>query len=985
MRKSEESVFPEDIDPLIFYQDASIERKPELGQYYVYLNNNNFDAAKNYLANSTLDYYGAWLLNLVENRLYAIEDNVDEYVGEKPKIVIHSAKEPHDYIGINKSYKFYNWTGNSQPYTIYLDFDYSDYIDDIWYYAKSGEESIKTIRMIVEDEDGNNMTLRQLYDAVTPEAIYTVVQEFSFTGSEQTYIVPKTGWYKIEVWGAQGGVDAQSGLYDPIIQDSYDYYAENKNLGGYAVGIIYLRQGTVLYTRVGSQRQGTHAGYNGGGEGYMDSYTYSGTYDGYDSHYVFMIGSGGGGATHVAFSSGTLSDFENKKDDLIIAAGGGGGDTFIAITDYDSQSKSEETGYYERYEHSKYYYSGGSGGGFIGGLGNVSDTNVTGNFPTFVPARDGSNLIDSIYDSSTGYYTSGFGGSQTWGGENKTTQNADGSFGIGGSGDSLNYATAGGGGGFYGGAASFAIGSSGGGSGWVNYYDLVGRQMVVFNYDGTGYYKDSFVNYKQSDFENYPDTSEESGYYYNNFNLEDGSTTDHKMPTLTGYYESELLPPEASEYALGDGHVRISLSNAGSGIEPTDEELINLVRLYSSNEIAATLEFDTADYSFSELVEEPMVNIVGKYFGFPDFTIKFEGIKSQPQRFELYDGDHINKNYYLTYDENAPLVWGNNLNMYNGKIYFEWHDSPNIYLLREATSQFGCDDFYNYYFDTINNNAMEYRIEDPSVVSVDGENKLHALYNGQSTIILAPKEIYVGSKAYETGYYTCTPTFRVLDIDRIDIQTYFEELPWADNSRYSPENVIFPNCNSVNIFADINGACGEDNYTIITVGQYETGYYTQNVCFGINVEWNVSDNILYDPLYDGQFCKVYIPAEWDTYTFKGDQFTITASVRNASITTAITVAPYQDYTEFLPGYNQYITFDSVGKSMKLPVRVYNGNNELVPDPRFVIKYGQDENTRVVNIDSYGNITALRNGTGAYNIYYNNNDYITCYFTVGNNS
>lgn len=977
MRKPEESVFPEDIDPLIFYQDASIERKPELGQYYVYLNENNFDAAKDYLANSTLDYYGAWLLNLVENRLYAIEDNVDEYVGEKPKIVIHSAKEPHDYIGIDDETKFYNWTGNCQPYTIYLDFDESDYIDDIWDYIQSGEEPVKTVRLVIEDEDGNNMTLRQLYDAVTPEVIYTVVQEFSFTGSEQTYIVPKTGWYKIEVWGAQGGVDAQSGISDTPGHTTYGTYSEDKNIGGYAVGVIYLRQGTVLYVQVGSQRQGTYAGYNGGGEGYMDSYTYSGSYGDYDSHYVFMIGSGGGGATHVALSSGNLADFNTKRNDLIIAAGGGGGDTFIAVTDYNSQDPYD-------FEHNEYYYSGGSGGGFIGGLGNIS-YGSTGYFPDFLPARDGSNLVSQMYDSATGYYTSAFGGSQTWGGENKTTQNADGSFGIGGSGDTLNYTTAGGGGGFYGGAASFAIGSSGGGSGWVNYYSLIGRQMAVFNYDEYGYYKDSFKKYKQTDFEDYPDTSEESGYYYNDFNLEDGSTTDYKMPTETGYYGSSTLPPGANDYALGDGHVRISLSNAGSGVEPTDEELINLIGLYSSNEIAATLKLNTTSYTPSQLIYDPMVDITGKYFGNTNFTAKLQGIKSQPQRFEVFDGDNININYYMTYDESNPLIWCSN-SMDDGKITLD-SGTNSIYLLREATSQFYCDDYYDDKFNIINDNGIEYRVEDSSIISVDN-NILHALYNGETTVTLAPKDIYVGSNAYESGTYNyTTPYLKVLDINSLYIDSYSNGLPWTQDALCSSENVIFPDSAFASIMAHVNGVCGTNNYEIVTKSLGETGYYTDNVIFGINIDWILSQDITYDTREDGQICKINIPSEWYGVSFKGTTFTATASVRNASVTNTIIVAPYQDYVEFLPGYNQYITLDSVGKSMKLPVRVYGldgySNPVLISDPRFVIVYNQDLENRVVNIDSYGNITALRNGTGICYIYYRNHEYITCYFTVGN--
>lgn len=94
MREATESVYPQFVDPLIFYQDADIERYPFLNRYYELLRANDFDAAKTYIQSLDVDYYGAWLLNTIEKRLHATQENIDYWVGEKPKLVIHKALEP---------------------------------------------------------------------------------------------------------------------------------------------------------------------------------------------------------------------------------------------------------------------------------------------------------------------------------------------------------------------------------------------------------------------------------------------------------------------------------------------------------------------------------------------------------------------------------------------------------------------------------------------------------------------------------------------------------------------------------------------------------------------------------------------------------------------------------------------------------------------------------------------------------------------------
>ena len=77
--------FPQEIDDRIFWQDLQIYQTPIMQKYYTYLNAGNYDEASDLLNNSDVFFYGAWILNLLENRLYAIEKYV--FGLDKNKIV----------------------------------------------------------------------------------------------------------------------------------------------------------------------------------------------------------------------------------------------------------------------------------------------------------------------------------------------------------------------------------------------------------------------------------------------------------------------------------------------------------------------------------------------------------------------------------------------------------------------------------------------------------------------------------------------------------------------------------------------------------------------------------------------------------------------------------------------------------------------------------------------------------------------------------
>lgn len=134
----------------------------------------------------------------------------------------------------------------------------------------------------------------------------TIVGNYSYTGDYQTFIAPKTGTYKIELWGASGGRDMLQG----------ELYDNNTGLGGYTSGTIYLKKGDTLYVYVGGKGQdavlqgNSKGGYNGGGDASFDKI-------GDDE-----ASGAGGGATDVRLVSGVWNDETSLKSRIMVAGAG---------------------------------------------------------------------------------------------------------------------------------------------------------------------------------------------------------------------------------------------------------------------------------------------------------------------------------------------------------------------------------------------------------------------------------------------------------------------------------------------------------------------------------------------------------------------------------------------------------------------------------------------------------------------------------------
>ncbi|MBP3284399.1 MAG: hypothetical protein J6M02_02745 [Clostridia bacterium] len=182
-----------------------------------------------------------------------------------------------------------------------------------------------------------------------------------YNGGSQTYTVPARGIYKLEVWGAGGSNNGGGG-----------------GSGGYGCGYAILEKGQKLYVTIGGAGSGTQ--YNGGGP------------------------RGGGGATHIASVSGTLTAIgaSNLSKIYIIAGGGGGGGT-----------KTESWGLVRT-------YTGGSGGGESGSNG--------GGDPSYGIASGGTQTSGAGFGGAT----SGSGGGGLYGGVSGGQTGGGGSGYIGG-------------------------------------------------------------------------------------------------------------------------------------------------------------------------------------------------------------------------------------------------------------------------------------------------------------------------------------------------------------------------------------------------------------------------------------------------------------------------------------------------------------------------------------------------------------------------
>ena len=259
------------------------------------------------------------------------------------------------------------------------------------------------------------------------------VFNFDYTGSEQIFIAPVSGTYRLETWGAQGGNTNTDfgGITTSRIGGA----------GGYSSGYFNLNIGNELYVYVGQGGTSTKEASINLIENCSSPETFNGGGSAFIANCVDSAGSGGG-ATHIATKSGLLSTLENSKKDIIIVSSGGGGSySFYAVA-----------------------ADGGSGGGFNGNLPpNLNNGGICG--------------WDRVL--TFGNKSTQFSGGTTTGCEVSGQTAAK--FGIGESTIGPNNFGSGGGGGYYGGGAGRTAYGAGGGSSYIGNPLLKEKVMYCYN------------------------------------------------------------------------------------------------------------------------------------------------------------------------------------------------------------------------------------------------------------------------------------------------------------------------------------------------------------------------------------------------------------------------------------------------------------------------------------------------------------------------
>lgn len=144
------SKFPKEIDERLFLSDISISQVPLMQEYRFHLINNNYSIASELLNNSDVFYYGAWILNLFEDRLC----NIGEFIMEEDEhsLITYNSCEPSQ---LTNTYDGMNWISDDDL----VEFS-NDYINIYDIHMHFGDTEPDNISEIFETwiENGNTDT-----------------------------------------------------------------------------------------------------------------------------------------------------------------------------------------------------------------------------------------------------------------------------------------------------------------------------------------------------------------------------------------------------------------------------------------------------------------------------------------------------------------------------------------------------------------------------------------------------------------------------------------------------------------------------------------------------------------------------------------------------------------------------------------------------------------------------------------------------------
>lgn len=259
-------------------------------------------------------------------------------------------------------------------------------------YTLSGFGYIKqsqtaTIKVTEPNSSPTTYTVKIIKEGAPAITDYT----FSYMGEYQTFVVPATGYYKIELWGAQGGNAVGNNSQNCSYGRGKAYGGGCGGFGAYTTGTIRLEKGETLYVYVGQRGlngasgKNRPGGWNGGG---------SSTYDHSDNE----ASGSGGGATDIRLvktsSLTTWDEFNSLKSRIMVAAGGGGGSdvyaggnagTLSSVRNRYSNIATQTSGYrFGAGENFVYRRSNidvaGGGSGYFGGYSTASSSKNYGNY-----------------------------------------------------------------------------------------------------------------------------------------------------------------------------------------------------------------------------------------------------------------------------------------------------------------------------------------------------------------------------------------------------------------------------------------------------------------------------------------------------------------------------------------------------------------------------------------------------------------------------
>lgn len=337
-------------------------------------NLNNVRYIKDCINGNTVEGYGYWaeIQAIVNGTNVAKAKTPVGTVAQYNDTFYAYSKITDGNMLLNDGYGATSTSTGLQCITIDLGQEYN--LDEIavWHYYADGrrfKDNTLSVGSALVSGTGNLSTILYSYPGTTgynetsdgkrvsaykipPYPIY----DYVYSGNVQTFIVPYTGKYKLEVWGAQGG-------------------GTNGGYGSYSTGNVSLSMNTTLNIYVGGTTTTSTSGYNGGGTG--------GT----------SYGKGGGGATHISTSSGLLSTLSSNLSSILIVAGGGGG------ADVWSSGA-----------------SGGYAGGYIGGKGNITTDSNRIYAGGGTQSAGGTQFGDSSYPGYSGSFGKGGNAFSLYGG-----------------------------------------------------------------------------------------------------------------------------------------------------------------------------------------------------------------------------------------------------------------------------------------------------------------------------------------------------------------------------------------------------------------------------------------------------------------------------------------------------------------------------------------------------------------------------------------